>query len=651
MPSKYSHSVVLADFSTRGVISLPDEQRVKYTNAYRKQQDHPASNVRGRSTEAAQVASRPISISRQGWDARTSDRPHPSLTNQRTPSRTRINVKIDANNVEARPQRVSQAHEQTSRSIPPTSVRGQANPGIVYERQQQQQQHHHHAAQSNSAAPGPARSTRPPASKRASSYLKPEDVPPRPAFRTSRSHPSPVEDVAKARQRDQSPRPGLGETSSSETLAASSTRLVANAPKTPVKEASSSYHNASTTDTENNHADASGHSDERLTPPIWRCVTTPEDETRRAKQEQMLKEQAQKDGRVTPPIWRCVTTPEDETRRAKQEQILREQAQKDGRMTPEDASMRATQEQVMKSQVQEKMLQVKPESANSKESRLSGSTQIWNPQPNVLQEFDSYDFTSQQEYSEEPDFDGFTDDEEPPASYFDLPKRTESHSKSSSHDSSLIIQRPGTREGLKTEDHKSNAPPTALSRASSTTTADRSTHSRATVSSTTASSQGWRSNTPASTVSIPNSYIRSSENTASPRKDVRAPIGRSWRLPEIDEDRGFSPSIFEDREGSNNDFRKLGVFDAGKSIGRISSGKDATVNDAASELIAALPPPITRFRDDEQEFNANKARLRGEGGDYGTSKKGSQIVDRPAVKKEKKGFFSRFKSWNQPQRK
>jgi len=438
------------------------------------------------------------------------------------------------------------------------------------------------------------------------------------------------EDAVKTRQRQQSPRLSSGVTSSSETLAASSTcSVIADTPEPLAKGASASNHNILNVATKSSHTDASSHSDGRVTPPIWRCAATPEDETRRAKQEQILRDQARKDEReVTPEFWKYATTPEDETGRAKQGQILRSQAQ-------------------------EQKLQVGLEGAprpSSKESKLSRSTQVWDPQPDVLQEPDFGGFSPQCDVLEEPDFDGFTDQEEPPASYFDLPKRTVIHSKRSSHDSTLIIQRPETQEGLKSEEQKGHAPPAALSRASSTRTADRSIPSRATASSTVASSQAWRSNTPASSVSIPNTYVQSSENTASPRKDARASTEKYWRLPEIQEDHGFSPSIFEDREGSN-DLLTLQDFAAEKSIGQISSGKKVTVNDAASELSAALPPPITRFRDDEHEFNSNMAKLYGEGGDHGTSKKGSHTIGRSAMKKEKKGFFSKFRSRSQPPRK
>ena len=126
MPGKYSHSVVLADFSSRGMISLPDEQHVKYINASPQQQNHSASKFRGHSTQPAQAAYRPASIPRQGWDARTSDRPHPSLTTHTTPSRTRVNVPVDTNDTEARLKRLSQVYEQLPQRTPPILVCGQA---------------------------------------------------------------------------------------------------------------------------------------------------------------------------------------------------------------------------------------------------------------------------------------------------------------------------------------------------------------------------------------------------------------------------------------------------------------------------------------------------------------------------------------------
>jgi len=112
-----------------------------------------------------------------------------------------------------------------------------------------------------------------------------------------------------------------------------------------------------------------------------------------------------------------------------------------------------------------------------------------------------------------------------------------------------------------------------------------------------------------------------------------------WRLSEIEEDHNFTPSIFE-AEGRHDDSKAFDMEDTKQSIGQISSGKDVDFdNDAASDLSAALPPPISRFRDEEDEFNANMAKMFGEGGDSATMNNGNHPIGKIG---KKKSFFSKF---------
>lgn len=591
MPGKYSHSVVLADFSSRGVICLPDEQHVKYVSSSPQQQGSPASQLRMRGTRSAQAVYRPASTSTEGWDALTSGLPHPSLNTNATTSRTRVNVPIGVYEAEARPKRYSQVYEQLPRSTPAVNVISQSEPKTAYERQQRQ-----YVAQADRSVASPTQLKSTVQAKRASAYLSPSETLAYPAFRELTSNSCLTEEASASRQRRHSTMPRSGGTSSSETLAASSARPITAAPReSRAAEAQPSSDQNSVEAQSSIHVGATFSSNGRLTPEIWRCSTPAER------------------GRLTPEIWRCVTTPEYETRRAKQEQLLKDQARKE----------------------QQRNGSVNAKRSNSNVSRMSRHTQIWDPQSSVL---------------EEPDFDGFTDQEESPAGYFDVPRRAPVHSKNSSHDLTLIIQRPETRDGPVGRDQSSNGASILSSHAPSIRTMDRSTPSTATASSTIASSQDRRSNSSVSSVSIPSGYVPSNKNIASSRKDVRASVETSWRLPEIQEDHGFSPSIFEDHQGSN-DFLKLDTPDAERSIGQVSSGKDVTFNDAASELSAALPPPITRFRDEEDEFNANMTKLFGEGSDYAIGNRGSQTIGRSSRKKEKKSFFSFLRSKSQPPRK
>lgn len=600
MPGRYSHSVVLADYSSRGVISLPDEQRAKYVTSSPQYQESSVAQPRARGTRSAQAVYSSPARSRERRDAPVSDRSQPSLATNVTISRPRVNVPIiDASRETTRQsKRYSQTYEQIPRSAPAVNVINHSEPKIAYGRNQQ----HHDVRIGQSITYEAAKSDA--KARRASAYLSPDTASMYPAFHVSKSNSNSSlrEDASVITRRRHSSVPRSGGTSSSETLAPSSGRPTATARQAlPVAEAQLSNHSSSKKLQNSIHAATTISSDGRVTPEIWRCPITPEHKTSNA------------EGRLTPEIWRCPATPEHETRKAKQEQLLREQVAKD-------------QQQASPHSV---------ERLSSNESKMSRHTQVLRPQQSVL---------------EEPDFDGFSDLDVPLPAYFDGPKRAASHSRDSSQDSTLIIQRPESRSGREIQARTSEARPVASPQAPSTRTTDPNTPSRTTPSSTIESSQGRRSNSSVSSVSMPNGYVQSSKNVASPRKDVRASGEKAWRLPEISENHGFSPSIFEDHEG-NNDSTNLDVVDAMKSIGQISSGKDVTFDDAASELSAALPPPITRFKDDEDEFNANMAKLFGEGGDNAISKGGSHFVGRSTVKKEKRGFFAKLRSKSQPPRK
>lgn len=246
----------------------------------------------------------------------------------------------------------------------------------------------------------------------------------------------------------------------------------------------------------------------------------------------------------------------------------------------------------------------------------------------------------------EPDFDGFSD--ESPSVDFDGNKGPVVHSRSSSLNSMLPIQRPDSSNRPSSQGQQSSNTATTLPKMVGALNGDRNSPSRTTESSVKTSTRAHRSNSSVSSVSISNihSQLGTGKHSFEGSRKVNqsSPADPSWRLPEISEDHGFSPSIFEDKEGPQEELR-MEEFDIGTTMGQISSGRDVTFDnsDAISELSAALPPPITRFRDEEDEFNANMTRLFGDGGDYAINKKGSHTIGRSATKKTK-GFFSKFRS-------
>lgn len=244
----------------------------------------------------------------------------------------------------------------------------------------------------------------------------------------------------------------------------------------------------------------------------------------------------------------------------------------------------------------------------------------------------------------EPDFDGFSDMEGSPTGYFD-----------GHREFTLPIQKPGSSDRPASRGQMSND--TKVTTTTLTVIprdADVNSPSRTTQSSVQTSTRAQRSDSSASSVSVANSHVglglpkHSFEGSRKVNPGV-AKTDHQWRLPEISEDHGFSPSIFEDKEGHEEDLRFGELMDVRPTIGHISSGKDVAFDnsDALSELSAALPPPITRFRDEEDEFNANMVKLFGESGNYAVNKKANNSIGRAAGKKTK-GFFSKFRSKSSP---
>lgn len=163
------------------------------------------------------------------------------------------------------------------------------------------------------------------------------------------------------------------------------------------------------------------------------------------------------------------------------------------------------------------------------------------------------------------------------------------------------------------------------------------------------------------------------KSTLSPRARSPVPhIDPPWLLPEIrEDDKDFTPSIFEDREAIylDNQASNSTKFPASK-VGQISSSHTATISTSSSttnrdaridterkankarngsDTSAAFPPPITRFKDDEAEFNANMTKMFGEGvvgGGGGGGGGGSNNRSNSNEKKNnigaRKGLFSRF---------
>lgn len=164
---------------------------------------------------------------------------------------------------------------------------------------------------------------------------------------------------------------------------------------------------------------------------------------------------------------------------------------------------------------------------------------------------------------------------------------------------------------------------------------------------TTETSRRLRSNSSlSSTISnVPESPTAIPRKTLSPKKAAFSPIEPAWRLPEIQEDHDFAHSMFEDNPMlSVREKAMLSSIPESNVIGQSSSGRDVSFedDDAASEMSAALPPPISRFRDEEAEFQANMAKFFG--GDIGISASKALPQGVTSNTKKSKGFFSRFRS-------
>lgn len=171
----------------------------------------------------------------------------------------------------------------------------------------------------------------------------------------------------------------------------------------------------------------------------------------------------------------------------------------------------------------------------------------------------------------------------------------------------------------------------------------------------------------ASSDTTTNSLINSATKKAALSPRARSPVAHvdpPWLLPRIKEDdKDFTPSIFEDRESIYfDDHDRDSITVSTGKVGQISSSTTTTMTTTArnarpdserkqsrgrnsSDTSAAFPPPITRFKDDEAEFNANMTKMFGEGvvgGSSGSSSKNGSNNERKNGVGTRKGIFSRF---------
>lgn len=171
----------------------------------------------------------------------------------------------------------------------------------------------------------------------------------------------------------------------------------------------------------------------------------------------------------------------------------------------------------------------------------------------------------------------------------------------------------------------------------------------------------------ASSDTTTNSLINSATKKAALSPRARSPVAHvdpPWLLPRIKEDdKDFTPSIFEDRERIDfDDHDRNSIAVSTGKVGQISSSTTTTMTTTtrnarpdserkqsrgrnSSDTSAAFPPPITRFKDDEAEFNANMTKMFGEGvvgGSSSSSSKNGSNNDRKNGVGTRKGIFSRF---------
>lgn len=560
MPGKYSHSVVLADYSSRGIIVLPPEQHSKYVESLPVQPTPPVSQLRLRGTRSAHAV-----YLHQG--VQKSDRPspvdqrHPTSGNPPVPPKDRADATVDRQNKNGdyQPMRYSRYYEQMPKSSPVINLAVQASEPELRTAYQRQQ----YANAKFELVPPYSR----PVVQGKGQRTIPEEGLRRSIVRDSNSHMSLRKDADAAVPTTVS-QPHAAKEAPSVSQYSSDARA---ASKSQISQT------LSPSDRSRSHVPAVRQSVD-LNP------TALSQDRSNAK---------------SPSI-------EDRSQPSKANQAS------SGYFSNRSASSESRN-----------TLQTKPHE--------SKHPQVQSPRTPILLE---------------PDFDGFLD--ATPSDDVDEQNEAPVHSRDSSMNSMLPIQRPDSSTRSSSRGQHSTSTATTLQNVASAQNIDRNSPSRTTESSVKTSTRAHRSNSSISSVSISNthSYLSPSKHSFEVPKKINesSPAGQSWRLPEISEDHGFSPSIFEDKEGETDKMRS-DEFDSGTIMGQISSGKDVTFDnsDAMSELSAALPPPITRFRDEEDEFNANMTRLFGDGGDYAITKKGSHTIGRSATKKTK-GFFSKFRS-------
>ena len=557
MPGKYSHSVVLADYSTRGLIVLPNEQRDTYQkSAPRPVRTSPQSN-RLKGTRSSQTIYEPPSTSVEGWDTVAVPPPDTSLSADTTPIRPRADHSVEDKEDSSRPVRYSRLYNQVPLSSGAVNVVNHAEAKSAYARQQMR---------GHSVAPVPT-----------SKYI------------VQKQKPSPAVEPPTA---------------------------------TLLRPPSHAAYRRPVPDTQQRNSFLASLEQEMQMPNQKRFARPREPDSPAAAGSKAdmngLKKPSQAQNGIQE--YDFGKRPLIESREISSSTI-RPQAYP-GNAAAENPSNRQTAR------------------TYSSESRTSQNTQIWNPAT----------------IAQEPNFDGFSDGDLEPSSYFDVPKQLPGHSRDSSNTSALPIQRPDSKDGSRALPNQPK--PVALSSHTLSTRNDRDTPSRTTGSSIDQSSRGNKSVSSMSSVSIPHGYSHTSvtnkhKSAQDPKhKPAQDPkhkpaLEQKWSLPEIREDHGFSPSIFEDKDGSDSDGDKFKLIDISISggMGQISSGKDVSLDDAASELSAAMPPPITRFKDEEAEFNANMAKHFGFSNDnLPTASKRATLARRSSATKKSGGFFSKFRS-------
>lgn len=557
MPGRYSHSVVLADYSSRGIISLPPDQHSKYVNSAPPSHQPLVPQFRVRDTRSAQAVHRDLPGKSLAWPS-TSDRPQANLSNRQTATGELPENVADRNGTHGfQPKRYSRCYELPPESVPVVDFGSRPSQPELRKAYRRQQDANSYIYSMPSNPPLPVQGGSGRADTRAS-------------FRSP-----PVQEL------DVSPKKN---TLAVGTLPTSTGTRITSVERPDVRTTSSA----------------------------------------RSPRKPLTNE-----GR---PRTRIAGRDFGNAARRSENRPKGASKPADKRPRPQPARQPSSEPLSDQSPSLESGQTLRPNSRGSKQ------TQIWNPRSPA---------------ETEPNFDAFADVDEAPSGHFDAYRPPAAHSHSVSLNSALLIQQPESSDRPTSRGQRSDVATVASPKNLSPRNGNRGSPSRTTESGVKTSTRGQRSNGSVSSVSVLNGHSHlggvNKRSSESPRKVNNTTPGEpSWRLPEIQEDHGFSPSIFEDREG-HNDQTGPNEFDPEGIIGRISSGKDITFDnsDAASDLSAALPPPITRFRDEEDEFNANMSRLFGQGGDYAIAKKGSHTMGWSATKKTK-GFFSKFRSRSQP---